>query len=759
MFRRTLLFIGLFAVALGCGKPKPAAVEEPVEVDVAPPPVDTAPLFKKLRSSSPTTQSDAIEALLKLIDKDPNVLPGLLDVVKDRPTKPAPATASGPTSPRDAAVMALLKAGPKGESLLLDKAMPILLDGLIDPDATVRANTAIAVGRLGKKGARAAVPLWSLAGDSDVTVREAALSALESLSPVDRTPLAKLLLHENKDVRSDVALALERFKPLPAESAEPLAAALKDEDPAVRTAAADALAALGPKAATAVPAIIALLKELAAMPNPKVDEPSILAPADALAAIGEPAVAPATKLLAEANPLARWFGAYVLAEIGSVGKSAQPELEKLFPDRDGTVALEAARAFLRCGGDATKAAELFKFVLGHADPSVRAAGLSCLARSGPGAGPLAPLAIGLFDDKIAKLRELAIEFVVALDPKDAKPLVPALAKRLASDDPEYLKVRVADALAELGPEAAGAAAELGIVAGSADADESARAAIEALMAIGPTGQAGLPGLLRTAANSKAPESLRAKAVLALSAVAPADATAMDAVLKASSDKSPEVRRAAARSLGAFVPPTPASISRLIELATADRDYPTRSRAIRSLALLGPASRMAKDPLTSIAAGSPSEMSLWAKVALARIEGKPVEGVAVARTALVSKSLPERITAIDVLSEAPPEAQDLPILLGMLTDPTVEVRRAASTALGTHKGGAKSAVPKLVDLMKDRDADVRIAAAAALGSIGEQSSGAIKALRDAAKLDPAVGRVARRSLRQLGVPPGETRPGR
>ncbi len=70
---------------------------------------------------------------------------------------------------------------------------------------------------------------------------------------------------------------------------------------------------------------------------------------------------------------------------------------------------------------------------------------------------------------------------------------------------------------------------------------------------------------------------------------------------------------------------------------------------------------------------------------------------------------------------------LPVLLWLLQDEDVEVRRIAARALGRNGRFAAAAVPGLIKALEDEDSGVRVAAALSLGDIGQDAKAAVPLL--------------------------------
>jgi HEAT repeat protein len=672
----------------------------------------------------------------------------LIDALKEPANRgPGNVLISEPSSTRDAAVMALVAAGPPGASAFTEKGVPILVAALADKNPAIREHAAVALARAGALAKPAVEALWPLTADPSPNVRAAGYDALRAAGPASAAPLAKLLTHESADVRARAAEAVSQggYGPIPGSAATDLANALDDEDPAVRGAAADGLSRLGAAAGPAVPKLVALFGKTTPEDLMKPD-PLELAAFRAVVGIGEPAVGPLTAALADRNPVVRLQAVAALGEIGPAAKAALPDIEKLLRDPVGAVALEAAAAATRVGGNASNTADLMKLALTNDDPDTRAAGLRTALRMGPAGKPLAPLVLPLFADTSDIVRRLAVEFAGGLGADAGAQVVPALAKVLKEDTAESVRRRAAEILASLGPAAAPAADALG----AATADESLlvqRVAVTALGDLGAAGKPGLPQLAKLAADEKADAGLRAAAVIASVKVDGTDAGVAAALVKALGEKAVDGRMAAADAARAGPVGKPV-LEKLAALAKSDPNPGVKLAAARALAEQGPAAAPVRAALDELAKGPPQTGGLWAAVALARIAGKPADALPAVRSGLGSKQLAEKMAAVQALPLVAPTPADVAKLGEFFKDKSANFRRAAVESAGRCGPAAAGLASKVMDLLRDKDTDVRIAAAVALGEFGDRTADVLNALR-AARAEPVVADAARRSLRKLG----------
>ena len=186
------------------------------------------------------------------------------------------------------------------------EAIPLLAAGLADTSATVRAGSAIALGKIGT----------------------AARSAEQAL--------ARALTDSSARVREEAAIALGVISTGSPQTVSALAHCLSDADPYVVGRSARALASIG------TPALPALLEVLR-----RTDHPSRNAATIALGNMG-PAAAPAATVLgaalADENADVRYGAAHALGRIGAPAREAVPALLAALSDADQDVRTAASLA-------------------------------------------------------------------------------------------------------------------------------------------------------------------------------------------------------------------------------------------------------------------------------------------------------------------------------------------------------------------------------------------------------------------------------
>jgi HEAT repeat protein len=553
---------------------------------------------------------------------------------------------------RDAAIRGLATLG-----ISIDKVAP----DLSSPSWQVRAAALATLARLGD---RTAVPLIvSALSDGDSRVRAEAARTLGQFTDRGATDaLIAALGDQSPDVRAEATLALGRSND--SRAIGPLASLTSDRDPRVSLAAAESLARLRDPRATRV-----LIDSLA---NPDWRVRSRAARVlSRVAAEGtlDQAAKPLARVLADDDPVVRYYAAEALAGIGAACVPAVIELMRSSRDADRD---RAARVLWRIGAPAVE--PLIAVLQERGSPAeMRAAAATTLGLIGD-VRAIKALALVLKDDRYFVRQEAA----VALGRMGA-PALELLLEMAASSTPATREA----AIEALGSAGTSRALDR-VIEALGDQNQNVRqAAVRALG--GSSSERAVPHLIAVLRDESS--TLRAQARASLARLGQ---VAVQALIGALKDPKPSVRQLAAEALGeigsrdAVVP--------LIELITTDQSG-ARAEAVEALGKIGDTSAI--PPILSVLRAGSVAVRKKAVAALAKLR----------------------------------DARAFDALIAALTDQNEEVRQAAASGLGELGDDRSIAhLERLAD--KDASSDVRAAAAHALERIQQQKS---RAKPDAEKM--------------------------
>jgi HEAT repeat protein len=722
-------------LAAGCGK-KPPAPEPPAEQPAAKPPAPPDPAAERNKYLAGLKRTDSrrtsIEELSWLAEDDPAVLPALVEMLKDKTTAgPGRTLANQVNSTREAAALAIMQCT-RGEKAMKEKGLPVLREGLSDPSAAVREHTAYTLGQLGPVAKPLAPDVQKLCSDPDANVRGAAFDALRLVGVADPVALVKLLTSKDEEVVRLTTELIPLVKEMPAEAVEPLTEALASDNANVRIAAAEGLAAAGPKAAAAAqPLADAIKKSYPAEFDPEVA--MAVGPEaaywKALARIGAPAVAPTAKLLEHTNALVRAQAARTLGEIGEPAKAAKGALVKLLNDPTINAAVEAAVALCALGESVQESLDLMKRGINAPMDVIAGYAIEAIPRLGERGKELVPLALSKMGDASKPYTRAAAVWLVGEIPKEEAAKAAADVGKRATDEEADVRRMAGHVLEQLGPAGAAAAESLGKALADEKELDIREQFVEALLAMKEGAKPALPGMLPLLSDKSLDPALRAKVAAAAVTADPASPEVAAALVKSATDPDQAVRSAVAVALGKVNPLPPDALAALVKLAKTDAKTPVRYAAIQALATAGPRAKAAKPDLEAISAGQMPGLALWAKVALAAVDGDVQKAAPTIRAGLTDRSSSARAASAEALLVIGPTAADLPVLLKLLRDANSTTKAAAARSVAKLGPAAKDAVPSLVRLLDDRESETRIAAAEALGAIGPAALPAVRKLKE------------------------------
>ena len=211
------LFVALLAI--GCNKSGPAggttsattaagvAVNKQAEHDA------TTLLANIKAANTPEKRTRVIQRAMELDENGENVVPALLEALKDKTCGALGRTSERPDSTRETAVQALLSLKNKGKQALLDSGLKTLENGLKDKEPNVREHTVNAIGMIGSEASSSSDMVCKLCADQEKEVRGAAYRCLQKFKKFNAAPILRLLKHSNLSVAGEAAAALTWIKP------------------------------------------------------------------------------------------------------------------------------------------------------------------------------------------------------------------------------------------------------------------------------------------------------------------------------------------------------------------------------------------------------------------------------------------------------------------------------------------------------------------------------------------------------------------
>jgi HEAT repeat protein len=230
-----------------------------------------------------------------------------------------------------------------------EKAAPLLIAAMADPDPQVVENVSQA---LAKYGAKHVPEIAAALADKDR--RECAVRTLGRIGPEAKAAVPQLTAAANDSVagfRREALFALAGIGPAAAASLPTIESRLNDETPEVQYAAIYALGKIGPADKSAVP----MLRKNLAGDDPFLKMASVWALLKIEgndATLVKTALPILTGLLKDEHELRRIEAAHSLGEIGPAAAAALPLLKELAESDTAAVRKAAAEAIQKIGGSA-----------------------------------------------------------------------------------------------------------------------------------------------------------------------------------------------------------------------------------------------------------------------------------------------------------------------------------------------------------------------------------------------------------------------
>ena len=301
---------------------------------------------------------------------------------------------------------------------------------------------------------------------------------------------------------------------------------------------------------------------------------------------------------------------------------------------------------------------------------------------------------------------------------------------------EAAKIAAAMALAELGPKAAPAVAELA----NALQAPSEHVRLNAAIALGKIGEPAVTSVAKLLKNANAND--RYYALWTLAWIGTPAKGALGDVTLALADKDANVRRKAAYALGRVAPEGKTAVAPLIRLF-ADENIDVRQSAAESLGKLGV---IAVPGLIDALKDDSKSVQSYAAKALGEIGSDAKAAVEPLGAMLTSTDAHVEAAAIAALAKI--GKASIPVLIKAIENENPATRARAVQTLGMIGGDA---VPALVDALGHKQAEVRLGAAAALAPLRVSDKMVVLALaHGVTDSDKRVGSQCLRSLQTLGT---------
>ncbi|WP_020473320.1 HEAT repeat domain-containing protein [Zavarzinella formosa] len=785
---RTFLFgLAVGGTLAGCGKssdkPQAAPKTVPAETVAEPTGPDVSKLAAALKNTRPERLQTAIDMAMQIDARGDNPIPTLIEALKDPNSGGLGETLTEKAnSTREAAVMALLKLGPKGKTALISDGVNLLKAGLKDAKPTVREHTANAFMMMGIDAKPFAEDIAPLAGAKEMAVRAAAYRALEKSKAPASPTILKLLLSDDSGVASDAAASLSINKPTGADAVPHLVAALKRTAPEsfsgdqlsyVKNRSAEALAGLGKNAEAAIPDLVELLQKatvddiekILIRKDPNDRSPPVPGQVLALRKLGMAATPQVLPLLKSDQAIIRYQAALVFGGIplNAASKELLPEVqtallaERNLPSGQMYVYVELMKAAIRLGAEPEAMIKQPLEMLKSEDKDDRSRGVSLLRILGPKAVSGVPALRELLADPEIGIQRSALSVLRIIGP-GAKDAAPEVAKLAESKDMDVSREAV-QTLRVIGSTQPTAVPTLIKLLGSNDRNVVIETA-QAISSIGPGAAEAVGPLVKllNEANTHAEE--RTAILSALGGIGSAAKEAIPAVTKFASDRdSPQLRSAAVLCLGKIAP-YDSAIGKLLAERLKDSTTGVRIDTLRTFAGYGPkAAASAPDIKAMMDSTKAPDLKIWCAAALVVLGIDADKNAGVIFENLKPK-LPTatRMAAMDGLVLIGDKAKPaLPDLLEALKDKNpapkngVSIREKAVTVCGRLPLLTKPAISPITDLLKDADKQIRKSAAEALGAYGPEAIVAVPKLREAADADDVVLREAARKALERIVP--------
>jgi HEAT repeat protein len=568
----------------------------------------------------------------------------------------------------------------------------------------VRAESIMALGRIGPEAGAAIPDLVPLLGDKSERIRREATRALGRIGTAAIAPLVAASAHEEPVIR---ARAVEGLGYVSAPNGEAHSAVIKcthDANPEVRAAALKSLAKFDLPDDTVLPILAEDLRHE--------DESVRLAVVDWLVARRAllPRMAPELEslLTAKQDGVSR-HAAFLL---GKIGPDGAPRLLNGLRHEDSRID-QIAEALAQMGRPVVG---LLAQAVMAPESRVRRGSALALGQIRPlPPGTARKLTVGLHDpDRAVKAAFLTA--IGYLGPR-AGECVPAV-RELLKDESAEIRVQAIGILSQSAPRDARLLGDLTSLVDDADARVQ-RQSIDTIRILGPLGRKSLP-LIIGKLNSPSPE-VRLAAVELIGSHGQDAIEAVPALTALLDDATPKTRMIAAQTLGKIGRAAQPAFARLTSLLGAEQ-FEVREAATSTLASLELDAAVIRPHLARALRDDKSEVRRAASRAIQRLG--PDGAIFIPDIILLAEKKENLRSAERLLRRFEtrgPDERSLPELVKLLEHKQEGVRLLAIKFLGLAGRRARAAIPALERMREDPSAEVRKQAEAASKQIKNESA--------------------------------------
>jgi HEAT repeat protein len=668
----------------------------------------------QLRTSDRNVQRDAVPALIERLDKDQDgqVRLAVLDVL----------ASLGPDGA--AAVPALVRTlrtdfgGSGSEASHQDYRAALALASIGKPAVeglrgllkdrkdSVRAEAAMALGRIGPEASAAAPELVLLLGEKNERVRREAAQSLGRMGAAAVAPLVVAAGHKDALTRAGAVESLGYLSAPDDRARHVVVEGAHDSAPAVRAAAVRSLARM----ALADDVAMSVVNENIRHPDELVRLAVVGWLVERRSLLARMATELASLLTAKDDGVAR-HAAFLLSKIGL---EAAPVLLGAL-DREGSRIDAIAEALAHIGRPV--APLLARAIQGPA-PRVRRGAALALGQVRPlPPGVVSTLTAGL-DDTDPLARAACLTAIGYLGPR-ASESVPAV-RALLQDRSAEIRLKAIRILFESAPRDGHLLADLLGVLDDADMGVQ-RQAIEILRALGPAGRPALPAVIGKLGRPD--PGVRLAAAEMIGSHGPAAAEAVPALTLLLDDPAPKIRMIAVQTLGSLGKAAQATLPRVASLLGAEQVEVRQAAAVA----LGSMELDAEVIRPYLARALRDDQSDVRRVALRSIQKFGPQGAIFIPDIIMMAEKKENRRSVERtlrrFERTGPDPRSLPELVRQLENEQDAVRLLAIKFLGLAGPHARVAIPALEKMRADPSAEVRKQAIAASEQIkGQKKSG-------------------------------------